>query len=80
MPHCVLWDEEDWQFAIDTAFVAAKFHGGDIKAATELRQREKIMGTTMDARRDQRIRYVEPTVEMPAGITALEEYKARLTT
>lgn len=78
MPHCVLWDESDWQFALDTLIVAAAFHGGDIKAATELRQREKIMGTTVDARRDLRIRYVTPATEAPAGISAFEKYKRRL--
>lgn len=60
MPHCRLWTEADWQFAIDTAIVAAAFHGGDLRQATELRQREKVLGTTADARRDLRIRYVRP--------------------
>jgi hypothetical protein len=61
MPHASLWTEADWQFALDTAEVAAAFHEGDTKMAVELRQREKIMGTTLDARRDLRIRYVEAT-------------------
>ena len=78
MPHCVLWDDSDWQFAMDTAHVAKAFYKGNLKAATELRQREKVMGTTVDARRDLRIRYVEPTVETPVGITAIDEYKQRL--
>lgn len=60
MPHCVLWSESDWSFAIDTAMLAAEFHDGLISAATELRQREKILGTTADARRDLRIRYLRP--------------------
>lgn len=77
MPHCVLWDESDWLFALDTALVAAAFHGGDIKAATELRNREKVLGTTVDFRRDLRIRYVEPAVA-GEGITELEEYRRRL--
>lgn len=75
MPHCCLWEEEDWQFAIDTAAVAAVFHGGEVRIATELRNREKVMGTTVDFRRDLRIRYVEPTKEVPAGVTALDEYR-----
>jgi hypothetical protein len=79
MPHCALWGEEDWAFAIDTAFVSAQFHRGDIKAATELRQREKVMGTTLDARRDLRIRYVPAGAdEERVGITAIEEYRKRL--
>lgn len=79
MPHCIIWDSSDWQFAMDTAYVAAAFHRGNIKAATELRQREKIMGTTVDSRRDLRIRYVDPPVAAPAGITAIDKYKQRLT-
>jgi hypothetical protein len=79
MPHCVLWDEGDWQFALDTAVVAARFHGGDPNAAVELRQREKVMGTTMDARRDLRIRYVEPAEERPPlRIAAIDEYRKAL--
>ncbi len=79
MPHCVLWEEADWQFALDTAGVAAAFHGGDMKQATELRQREKVMGTTLDARRDLRIRYVEAVQEeeRPA-LVAIEAYRERL--
>jgi len=76
MPHCILWDESDWIFALDTAFVAAAFHGGDIKVATELRNREKVLGTTVDFRRDLRIRYVEPKpTELPASVTAIEAYR-----
>jgi hypothetical protein len=60
MPHCVLWTDADWRFAIDTALVAAMFHEGSFRAATELRNREKVMGTTYDSRRDLRIRYIEP--------------------
>lgn len=78
MPHCVLWDDSDWQFAMDTAEVAKAFYGGKIQAATELRNREKVMGTTVDFRRDLRIRYVEPTAETPEGITAIDEYKKAL--
>ena len=79
MPHCRLWGPGDWQFALDTALLAAAFHGGDIKQAVELRQREKVMGTTFDARRDLRIRYVEPLPkEERLGVTAIEEYRRRL--
>ena len=76
MPHAVLWTEADWQFALDTAEVAAAFHDGDMKQAVELRQREKVLGTTLDARRDLRIRYVEQVrQEQPARVTAIEEYR-----
>lgn len=76
MPHCALWEDEDWRFAIDTASVAAVFHGGDIRVATELRNREKVMGTTMDFRRDLRIRYVDPKPkELPASVKAIDDYR-----
>lgn len=79
MPHCILWDEADWQFALDTAGVAATFHGGDMKQAVELRQREKVMGTTLDARRDLRIRYVEAVQEEERpGVTAIADYRKAL--
>jgi len=79
MPHCVLWDEADWQFALDTVIIAAAFHNGDLKQATELRQREKVMGTTMDSRRDLRIRYVVAAAETEQpGIKAIEDYRREL--
>ena len=59
MPHCVLWEKSDWMFAISTVHVAEQAFLGVASAATELRSREKIMGTTVDARRDLRIRYVD---------------------
>jgi len=75
MPHCVLWDESDWQFAMDSAEVAKRFYAGKMQAATELRNREKVMGTTVDFRRDLRIRYVDPKAELPEDIPSLEDYR-----
>lgn len=79
MPHCVLWSDADWQFALDTALVAATFHAGDVRAAVELRQRERVLGTTADARRDLRIRYVEPDADDDDGtadnVTAMDAYR-----
>lgn len=82
MPHCVLWTEADWQFALDTALLVKAFHEGDLRVATEVRQREKILGTTADARRDLRIRYVSE-VDQDAGdddakVTAIADYRAML--
>jgi hypothetical protein len=81
MPHCSLWLEADWQFALDTAAIAAAFHNGNHRLAGELRAREKVMGTTADARRDLRIRYVDDTGtvvddEHTASVTAMDEYRA----
>jgi hypothetical protein len=65
MPHCSLWSETDWQFAMVTALVADAAFRGDLKAVSELRQRERVIGTTDDARRDLRIRYVDPEPRPP---------------
>jgi hypothetical protein len=79
MPRVILWTEADWQFALDSAEVAAVFHGGDVRQAVGLRQRESIMGTTLDARRDLRIRYVEAVEEAERpGVTAIEDYRKAL--
>jgi hypothetical protein len=80
MAHCVIWTEGDWQFAIDTAHVhAAWVREGKSGDAVELRMREKILGTTWDARRDLRIRYVAGvTDEEDATPTALDEYRKAL--
>lgn len=67
MPHCALWTESDWQFALATAIVADDAFRGKSGAQAELRQREKIMGTTMDARRALRIRYVDPDAQKGPG-------------
>lgn len=60
MPHCILWGPEQWQFARSTALVYDRWVRGDNARAGEIRQREAKLGTTFDARRDLRIRYVNP--------------------
>jgi len=61
MPHAKLWKASDWRFALDTLELAAQFYdGGPVALATELRNREKVLGTTLDFRRDLRIRYTQP--------------------
>lgn len=83
MPHCRLWTIADWQFAVATAVIADKTFRGDSSAAAELRQREKILGTTIDARRDLRIRYVlkidEPrlAVVLPSAMASIDERRRR---
>lgn len=76
MPHCVLWQDSDWAFALDTAMVHAQASYGVISAMAELRMREKSLGTTVDARRDLRIRYVEPEVE-PTVLAVVEDMDDR---
>lgn len=78
MPHCKLWGLAEWNFALDTIELAASFHDtGESKYATELRNREKILGTTGDFLRDLRIRYVAPKdqVAEAAGVTNLADYR-----
>jgi hypothetical protein len=66
MPHCALWDDADWLYAVETAvmkhyyFRAVANDEATTSAATEIRRREDNIGTTMEARRKLRIRYVEP--------------------
>jgi len=85
MPHCRLWTKSDWAFALDTAMVHASSVYGSVTAASELRQREKILGTTLDARRDLRIRYSEgefsnqpATTTAPAPVAHIADRRARL--
>lgn len=93
MPHCVLWSDADWQYAVTTALVADAVFAGDVRLAGELRQRERVLGTTLDARRDLRIRYVpaenidqddaKPTVAATSDtartVTRLDDRRRRLT-
>lgn len=79
MPHCRLWSEAEWSFALDALELAARFYEGDRPAATELRNREKVLGTTADYRRDLRIRYVDPDpqdeTEEKADVAKLDDYR-----
>lgn len=65
MPHCERWTPTDWQYAVETALLKHFFWtdaaAGEVKitAATEIRRREDNMGTTEEARRKLRIRYVD---------------------
>ena len=76
MPHCTLWAASDWAFALTTAMVADAAFSGTISAATELRNREKVLGTTVDYRRDLRIRYVDPQPETTGeNVARLDDYR-----
>jgi hypothetical protein len=71
MPHCALWTESDWLFAEVTArqwhvYLKQVEQGVEkTTAATELRRREDQMGTTLEARRKNRIRYIDPPDQEP---------------
>jgi hypothetical protein len=78
MPHCRLWGPSDWQFALDTLEVAARFSDLEVVSwSTELRSRERVMGTTHDARQGMRIRYVTPEVAVgaSAAVSVLDDYR-----
>jgi hypothetical protein len=78
MPHCKLWGPAEWDFALDSIELAATFHDtGESKFGTELRNREKILGTTLDFLRDLRIRYTNPPDETGASaeVTNIADYR-----
>lgn len=64
MPHCALWRAVDWTFALETAYQKQAYwelaEDGEATttAAVEIRRREAQMGTTIEALRQLRIRYV----------------------
>lgn len=80
MPHCRLWGPSEWDYALDSLELHVRFLEGSIPAATELRNREKVLGTTADYRRDLRIRYVDPAEETdePGAVTSLDDYRGRI--
>ncbi|MBI3214732.1 MAG: hypothetical protein HYZ38_12970 [Mycobacterium sp.] len=77
MPHARLWNRSDWGFALDTLELASRaFHdGAKVGLLTELRYREKVMGTTYAARMDMRLRYAAPIIPRPASVWTLDDYR-----
>lgn len=80
MPHAKLWEPGDWEFAAMTAEIHARTaEGWKGYTGPELRQREKLLGLYADARRDLRIKYVEPKskskTDTPAGVARLDDYR-----
>jgi hypothetical protein len=81
MPHAKLWGPAEWSYALDALSLAASFHdSGEARFATELRNRERVLGTTNEYRRDLRIRYVDPVGDndVPAGVTRIADYHRAL--
>lgn len=78
MPHAVLWGAEEWDWALDCIEVAAKWHStGDLKAAVELRNRERTLGTTLEFRRSIRVRYVDVQPESAVSeVSNIDDYRA----
>jgi hypothetical protein len=51
------WQRSDWEFALDSIELAGMLHDtGETKYASELRNRERDLGTTLEYLRDLRIR------------------------
>jgi hypothetical protein len=59
---------------IDLA-AAAFADGAKVGLWTELRYREKQLGTCWSARQDMRIRYTEPSNAAPASVSKLDDYR-----
>lgn len=65
-----------WEFALDTLEIAARFYdNGGASWSIELRYRERVMGTTHDARQGMRIRYVEPSSSPQATVSQLDDFR-----
>lgn len=80
MPHASMWTDTDWEFAFHTATIAAAMHEAPpdkvTTAATELRQREAILGLTHESRMKLRIRYVDAALDAePEQVTRLDDYR-----
>lgn len=75
MPHAKLWGPAEWDFALDSIELAALVHEGEARHATELRNREKVIGTTLDFLRDLRIRYVEPKPPQLAEVVNADDFR-----
>jgi hypothetical protein len=71
MPHCFLWSETDWEYALTTAWIHRRVWLGEYRLSGELRMRERAMGCTDEARRGLRIRYVAPETVEAAPVTPL---------
>jgi hypothetical protein len=79
LPHCVLWKEGDWSFALSTVIIADLAHNGMSGAFSELRIREAEMGLTAEARRKLRIRYIPPAGRKPRAPRATKAKTATVT-
>lgn len=80
MPHAARWSRAEWRTAKTAAEAHARFVEGwkGCASGSELRQREKQLGMTADARRDLRIRYVDPpkdAAELPANVSRLDDFR-----
>ncbi|WP_146108318.1 hypothetical protein V5P93_000433 [Actinokineospora auranticolor] len=84
MPHCRLWTDTDWRFALETAVLVEAFWRDQPSVAAELRLRSAKLGLTHEDRLKLRIRYADPqdgdqvAAQAPAAVTRLDERRRRL--
>ncbi|MCK2239389.1 MULTISPECIES: hypothetical protein [unclassified Crossiella] len=83
MPHCRLWTEGDWLFALETVVLVEQYWSGNPKVAAELRLRYGKLGLTHEDRLKLRIRYTSPEQGQaapvdPAAVTRLADRRRRL--
>jgi len=67
----------DWSFALDPIELASRAYddGAKVGLLTEVRYREKMLGTTWSARQDMRIRDTQPASAAPDSVTRLDDYR-----
>lgn len=90
LPHAKLWGPGEWENVYRVAELHARFsEGWKGHNGSELRISQKVLGLTMDDRRDLRIRYVPPGTEAArakqqrakatgtegAGVARLDDYR-----
>jgi hypothetical protein len=82
LPHSKLWQASDWDFAFDTDELLAKAADADgdgsVALWSEIRLRERTLGTTWDARQSMRLRYVAslPDEDGQGGpVSRLDDYR-----
>jgi hypothetical protein len=72
------WQRSDWEFALESIELAGMLHDtGETKYASELRNRERVLGITLEYLRDLRIRYVEAVADCcsPAEMPNIADYR-----
>lgn len=74
-PQAHLFTVTDWQFLIETAFVANAFFAGNIAAASELRLRVAKFGATPEDRARLRLQFVPPEENEGPQLASVKPFK-----
>ncbi|MBP2479111.1 hypothetical protein JOF53_007983 [Crossiella equi] len=83
MPHCRLWTESDWMFAVETVVLVEDYWRGNTKMAPELRLRYGKLGVSYEDRLKLRIRYATEDAPQSSGpdaatVSRLDDRRRRL--